>query len=107
MWFHLATHLHTPVQRVQVETSSRDFRDWKEYFRRFKNETTLEHYYLAQIAAEIRRGIVKKPLSVKLEQFLIKVVNQKKRPMVEKEGEEKRVSMSKKFWMNLTGVKKE
>jgi hypothetical protein len=82
------------------ETTSSEFLGWQEYLRAEESETKQEHYYLAQIAAEVRRGIEKKPKSVKLEQFLLKFERRKieSRPLTEEE-KQKRAEKSKSTWL--------
>lgn len=60
------------MQRCMAETSSSDFVDWQIYFEQQLNTHEKLDYYLAQIAAEVRRGWVKSPKQVKSEDFLIK-----------------------------------
>lgn len=45
---------------------------WAAWFERKLKEPEVTHYYLAQIAAEVRRTRAKRPSSVKLEHCLIK-----------------------------------
>jgi len=58
-------------------------------------------YFLAQIAAEIRRGIAKNPKSVKLKDFLMKFVRK------EKSAKTSDMNTSKSFWKALTGISSE
>jgi len=56
-----------------------------------------EDYYWAQVAAEIRRGNVKNPRNVKVEDFLMKfTTDEKKRPTTPKS--------SKAAWLGILGI---
>lgn len=59
------------LQRCQKETTSTEFVEWIEYFRQDFNVRRREDYFLANIACEIRRSVVKNPKSVKLKPFLL------------------------------------
>lgn len=100
MWYKLASRLGMSLQRCMRETTSSEFVGWQEYFEAEENETKQEHYYLAQIAAEVRRGISKKPKSIKTEQFLLKFEREKieSRPLTEEE-KQKRAEKSKSTWL--------
>lgn len=93
------------LQRCMRETTSTEFVGWQEYFEVEENTTNREHYYFAQIAAEVRRTIVKKPKSIKLEQFLLKFQKpkHKEKPLTEKE-KIKRVEESKKAWLSFVNA---
>jgi len=100
LWYKLASRLGMSLQRCMRETTSSEFVGWQEYLRAEENETQREHYYLAQIAAEVRRGISKKPKSIKLEQFLLRFERKKieSRPLTEEE-KQKRADKSKSIWL--------
>ena len=61
-----------------------------------------EDYYYAQIAAEVRRGIVKHPESVKVSQFLLKFRNEEEN----KQTPEEKMGDAKQFFSALTGMGK-
>jgi len=74
------------------------------------NEFRREDHYLAQIAAEVRRSFVTKPIDVSLDDFLLKFLSDTKEPVREIEDmtalevEEKIVSntlKSKNKWFAL------
>jgi hypothetical protein len=67
----LADRLRLPVQRCMAETSASDFRDWQVYQEQQLNTHDKLDYYLSAIIAEIRRGWVKNPKSIKDDGFLI------------------------------------
>jgi len=95
-----------PVQRCMRETSSTDFLDWQEYIRRERNTPRREDFYAAQIAAEVRRGIAKKPQAVKTEQFLLTFTTEEKKqkPPTRKEID-LRVAHSKARWFGIVNMK--
>ena len=107
MWFELAARLHTPVQRCMVETSSRDFADWKRYRIIEMNTPDRVDYYLMNIAAEIRRVNIANPRNVKLADFVLPFTEDApkgKKPPTKKEIEA-RTEKSKSAWFALAGVK--
>jgi hypothetical protein len=91
-WFRVASHLHTSVARLQCELSYSEFLEWLEYLR---EEETKEHWYLAQIAAEVRRSFVTAPGQIKVTDFLLR------------SREEKKVQWekSKEIWTSALGVR--
>lgn len=54
------------------KTTSSEFLEWCQYLDSKQNEFHREDYFFAQIAAEVRRGLVKDPASIRVEDFLIK-----------------------------------
>lgn len=103
LWYKLASHLHCPLQRLQQETTSTEFVKWIEYLQQDLDITRREDYYLAQIAAEVRRGNVKRPEKIKLKDFILKFGGRKrkKRKMSLKE----RARVSKSWWRALLGLR--
>ena len=85
------------LQRCQDETSSTEFLDWLEYLEQGVNVRRREDYYLAQIAREIRRTVVKNPQNVALKSFLLEFE-------IEKPVKEKRKSTLKR-WLAWAGLK--
>ena len=76
-----------------------EFLDWLEFLNwNEKRETKLDHY-LAQIAAEINKGMVKDPKKVKREHFLLKVVEA---PNKQKE----RMQHSKSVWLAALNIRR-
>lgn len=95
MWLRLASHLGMAVQEVQAKTTTSEFFLWIEYFEWEMNHPTKLDHYLAEIRAEIRRGYVKNPRTVK--------------PMYVKFQSGKAASnakRSKQFWTNAVMGKK-
>jgi len=88
------------VQRAQSEITSTEFVDWVAYLDDEEiNGFCREDYYLANIAAEIRRSYVKEPMRVKLEDFLMKFRSDSKlRKPKKKMNIEERTKKAKAFW---------
>jgi hypothetical protein len=90
------------VQRCQQETTSCEFAEWKVYLEQDMARAKPEHYYLAQVAAEVRRGVAKRPRDVKLDHFMLKFGAPKPRPP---QTPEARLAASKSMWMAAVGLK--
>ena len=101
-WFELASHLHLSVDRVQDETTSFQFVMWQEYLERDANAFHREDFYLAQIAAEIRRSFVKNPKRVSIGDFILKFVNKVVRKG--KMTKDERTKEAKSWWAALTSI---
>jgi len=89
---------------VKAKTSSTEFVMCLAYLELDSNLFHREDYYLAQIAAEIRRGNVKKPRQVRLKDFILKFAK-KKVVDTSKMNLEKRTTISKRFWKAVVGYK--
>jgi len=94
------------LDRVKVETSASQFVLWMKFFEWETNAFDVTRCYLAQIAAEIRRGNVKEPRNVKVADFIMKFEPPRK------ESEQKESAMvaqtkanrTKAFFFALTGL---
>ena len=95
------------LQRCMQETTSTQFVEWQEYFDKEMNMPTKEDWYAAQLAAEVRRGAVKNPRTVKVEHLLLKftMAGKKEEPLSE-EKIERLTAQSKQRWFASTGYKK-
>jgi len=102
-WYQLASHLHLPLQEVQQKTTSTEFIEWKKYLKEEPNDFHREDYYLAQIAAEIRRGNIKNPRSLKLTDMLIPFVDKSSDAIQNKQRKE---SGARQFFGVLLGFSK-
>ena len=80
-------------------TTSREFVEWSVIIEDASKEFTKEDYYLAQIAAEVRRSFVQKPEGVKLKDFFLQF-EQEKAVVNPKD----RMGYSKAYWSALVGV---
>ena len=89
------------IQRVQSEMTSTEFLDWVAYLDEDVNAFHREDYFLASIAAEIRRSYVAKPMSVKLSDFLLRFKEKVKQKKMSIEEKTKR---SKAFWGTIVGL---
>ncbi len=93
------------TQRAQFEIPSTEFMDWIAYLDdREINEFRREDFYLANIAAEIRRSYVKDPMSVKNESFLLKFKKGKSKKI--KTTMKEATRKAKMFWSALMMVPK-
>lgn len=106
MWFQLATRLHTPVQRLMRETTSREFVKWCKILNDEMNKPERGDYYLAALTAEVRRSWVKDPSKVDTKDFIIQFeeVKPKDEPPSE-EVLEQRITKSKAAWFGAAGLK--
>ncbi len=60
------------------------------------------HYYLASVAAEVRRGYVKDPDRVKVEDLLLKFISKEVKPVKKSWKERERDSMN--AWFGAVGL---
>jgi hypothetical protein len=81
IWFELSHDWGIPVQELKRKTSSRDFvRHMITYSRRREREATrdeqhvqLLHFFLAQIAVDVKRKLAKNPESIHIENIFAEV----------------------------------
>lgn len=66
------------------------------YLNQTRAEPERADYYMAQIAAEVRRTNVKNPATVRLKDFLLRTESSRG----------SRISRSKNFWLGSLGIKK-
>lgn len=79
------------VQRAQFEITSSEFVEWVVFLNEEETKRTKQDFYLASIAAEIRKGNVKHPRKVKISHLFITYVKKKvKMTMKEKAAEAKK-----------------
>ena len=96
-WFQVAFHLRLPVAELKDRISYREFIDWLTFLQLEEERQTKQDYYLAQVAAEIRRGHVKNPKTVKTKDFLLEMKRQT-------EGQQQ-AEKSKSVWMGVLKIK--
>jgi hypothetical protein len=90
VWYRLAFHLGTTVEALQREITFSEFLEWYMVLEREEQWKVKIEHYLAQLAAEVRRGWVSDPKKVHVEDFFIRF---------KEDGEtEDRVRRSKKTW---------
>ena len=89
------------LQRVQEETTSSEFVDWKMYLVLREEQKFFvyekEDYYLAQIAAEMRRTFAKHPRRIKLKDFILQF-KRKKEKKKKKMSVKERTKEMKAWW---------
>jgi len=110
LWYRLASHLGQPLQRVQRETTAREFVEWQEFLDKQEWQSHgRQDYQMALIAMETAKGHVKNPQALKLEDFLVRFSNKtetKPKPQpVSDEEKQRLVAMSKARWFILAGKK--
>ena len=101
LWYQVASRLGMPVQQAQARITSREFLEWRVYLEREQSQATVDHYYLAQIAAEVRRGWVRKPKSVKLQDFILKTEQQQAATTT---SQQVRTEQSRAMWLAVCKV---
>jgi hypothetical protein len=79
---------------------AREFVRWRVFFEEEWNTTEKVTDYLAQIACEVRRGYVRDPGRVKLDDFIIKYTPANKKPQMTKE---EYLQNSKNYWTGILG----
>ena len=97
-----------PVDRCMDETTSTQFVMWIEYLNQEWNVPTKLDLYLAQIATEIRRTILKDPRKPKVKDFILKFTdsNKKEQTSVSKVDAKTKMERSKAFWLGALGIKR-
>ena len=103
-WYQIASHLHMTVQEAQAKITSSEFAEWIAYLELEINAFNTQNYYLAQIAAEVRRGHVEHPEKVKVEDLLMKFKFEGDKQKVL--DPETRAAQSKSFWKAAVGYTK-
>ena len=86
------------VQRAQFEIPSTEFLEWIAYLDADEDKFHREDYYLANIAAEIRRSYVKDPMKVRTDSFLMKFKKDRKPRKKKKLSIKERTKRAKAFW---------
>ena len=89
------------LYEAQRRVSSSEFTLWKHYLHTEHTRFHREDYLFAMVAAEVRRTIAKKPHQVKVEDFLLKFGEQKKRVST---SPEKELRQSQILWMSAVGL---
>ena len=103
LWYRLASHLGKTLQEVQDGTTSSEFAEWVQFLEEEMNVLTRTDYYLAQIAAEVRRVVVRNPKSVKIEDMILKF--QIRGEGKERVPPEEVLRKSKAFWLGSLGIR--
>lgn len=92
------------MQEVQAKTTSSEFVEWIHFLDLEVNSFHRENYYLAQIAAEVRRGHVKDPGKVKIDDLILKFENKDPNLRVDDLSPDDRMARSKSFWLATLGM---
>lgn len=101
-WFELAFHLHTTVEVLQAQITYSEFLEWQEFFRLERERHTKADWYMAQLAAEVRRSFVSKPKDVRNTDFLLRFATPEE--VTEHNSEEsrkKKMAQSKAAWLSV------
>lgn len=90
------------LDEVKAKTSSSQFILWMEYLDWDSNAFDKQNYYLAQIAAEVRRSYIAKGAKVKIEDFILdfKRKDETPRPLSEQQATDR----MKKMFFAATGL---
>ena len=86
IWYRLASHLGILVSELKERLTYTEFLEWCEFLHLEDNRKTKMDFYLAQIAAEVRRSFVTNPKQIRVVDFMIG------------EPTEDKVKKSKKAW---------
>lgn len=105
-WFELAHRLRMTVAALKEQITITEFLQWQEFFRILRDRHEKLHFYLAQIACEVRRSYIKHPRQAKLGDFLLKFANpdDADRPPTQAELAH-RCAVSRASWLAYAGVK--
>ena len=91
------------IQEAKAVIPSMEFTQWMLYLEMEEERHTKQDYYLAQIAAEVRRPNIKNPSKLQVEDMLLKF---EKRDRMKKEvSVETMTANHKQFWMASVGLK--
>lgn len=101
----MAYRLRMTVSELKSQVTITEFLEWQEFFRILRDRHEKLHFYLAQIACEVRRSYIKHPRQAKLGDFLLKFASaEDNRPMTEAELAHK-IAVSRASWLAYAGVK--
>jgi len=92
------------VQRCQQETTSTEFLEWQEYFAWEMTERRPEHFYLAQIACEVRRGTLVDGSTLRFDDFLLQFKKPEKQSPITEDMQAAKLKQSKSAWLGITGL---
>ena len=82
------------------DTTSREFVEWSIIVEESEKEFTKQDYYLAQIAAEVRRSFVKNPSKVLLKDFFLQFEEKEKPKMTREQA----TTFAKAAWFGRLGI---
>lgn len=89
------------------KTTSSEFIEWMAFLDLERNQTSKEDYYLAQVAAEVRRSFVKSPQSVHVKDFILSFTRaERSSPGGSSPAMEDPTQRSKNYWSAVLGLEK-
>jgi hypothetical protein len=89
------------------KTTSSEFIEWMAFLDLERNQTSKEDYYLAQVAAEVRRSFVKSPQSVHVKDFILSFTRaERSSPGGGSPAMEDPTQRSKNYWSAVLGLEK-
>lgn len=95
------------LQEVMEKTTSSEFIEWMAYLDLEMHQTKKEDYYLAQVAAEVRRSFVKSPQSVHVKDFILSFTRaERSSPGGDSPVIEDPTQRSKNYWNAVLGLEK-
>jgi hypothetical protein len=89
------------TQRAQSEITSSEFPEWIAFLNQEETKRTKQDFYLASIAAEVRKGNVKHPKKVKISDLFIRYAKKKVKMTIKQKSDE-----AKAFFGALLGSSK-
>lgn len=98
-WYRVASHLGATVAELRRRITYSEFIGWVTFLEVEQERVSKQDFLLSQIAAEIRRGMVKDPKKVKVEDFFVRYVATKS------DKENQRAKRSKSAWLAAAGIK--
>lgn len=87
---------------MKAQLTYEQFVEWAVFLNSEETRITKLDLYLAQIAAEVRRGYVKEPKKVKVSDFLVGEESESRSPLPDSSA----LKDSKSVWMSAVGHKK-
>jgi hypothetical protein len=95
------------LQEVMEKTTSSEFIEWMAYLDLEMHQTKKEDYYLAQVAAEVRRSFVKSPQSVHVKDFILSFTRAERSSLGGgSPAMEDPTQRSKNYWSAVLGLEK-
>lgn len=89
------------------KTTSSEFIEWMAYLDLEMHQTKKEDYYLAQVAAEVRRSFVKSPQSVHVKDFILSFTRAERSSLGGgSPAMEDPIQRSKNYWSAVLGLEK-
>lgn len=103
-WYEVAFRLGKTVGELKELVTQTEFEGWLEFLKIERDRNTKEHFYLAQIAAEIRRSIVTNPKEIQINSFLLHFATKEEIEQTEQEPVATKTLASKKRWALALGM---